>query len=483
MAVMYIYNIFAALLITSVAANDECTFTKDTQTGCTVDRGHAVCESRDLYASVHGIPACTTWITFSLQKIDFDININWESIFANLSSLPQLERLSITVQQDKYNKINMQLFEDRWIPMYFPKLEILQINVLVLFVNASRSTSLHQSLQVLDLTRSMAGIVTTAQFCKALPAVQKLILRNIQALGQFWPVIYAQSVHLADFVCIGNVRYLDLSYNDIVSVRFEKMCWDIKLEVLILDHNMLASLYNTEERSIVLLVLQTIHQLKILNVNYCSSTTPYHEGLWDDDDNRTNITELENNENIDHYLPVLNDVIPHTPLSIFAGYGYWLQDMMKHCGNIDYLQIAKCIECDEVCAFFSCVAPDFDVKACQDDYYSDLAYEKFSRQFCDYSECFFNVQLPLPRFLTKISMRDFGKFRNGILFDRQSNESVLCFDPNNNLEIIDLTKCNAKLDDGYSKHWEIRCSWFEEIKILQCPGMSDPVCGKPSVLF
>ena len=73
----------------------------------------------------------------------------------------------------------------------------------------------------------------------------------------------------------------------------------------------------------------------------------------------------------------MNKEILKTPLSLLAGYGTWLQDvMMKHCGNIEYLQIAKCIGYDDVCASFSCVTPEFNMKVCKND--SSQAYSIFS---------------------------------------------------------------------------------------------------------
>ena len=438
--VVYICTIFASAFIIIAAANDECTYTKDTQTACTVDRGHVVCESRDLNASVRGIPACVTWITLSLQKTDYQINQNWQSIFAFLHGLPQLERLSIAVEQNKYHRIGTAWFANSWITTNLPKLKILQINVLsILTYDSAWTTSFHQSLQVLDLTRSMVGIVNAARFSRTLSAVQKLILRNIQSVTHFRN--YVTNVNLTDFVCIGNVRYLDLSYNDLITISLGRMCWDTKLQELNLDHNMIAHVNSFGDGiSSTLAFLETVQQLKILNVNYCKSTTPYHKDLWDDNDNRTSITGLEHDENIDPSLSVLNDVIPQTPLSLFAGYRSWLQGMMKHCGNINFLQVAKCIEYDEVCAFFNCVAPDFNVKACQDYHHGERAYEMFARQFCDYSaSCLYNIQFPVPRSLTKISMREFGNFVHDRYLSKHPNESVLCLDPNNNLEIFDLT--------------------------------------------
>ena len=447
--VSYIGCILAAVFILIVSAKDDCsTYTKDTQTGCTIDRGHVVCESRDLHASVRGIPSCTTWITLSLKKLDLPIALDWKLIFASLQSLPHLEKLSITVTQEKYERVPWVRLEDHNNHLNFPTLKILQINADSAF--HYKLPASFSSLQVLDLTRSLAGINNAKRFCKTLPAVQKLILRNIQSFARFNS--YILSMNLTDFVCIGNVHYLDLSYNDITHIRFKNMCWDIKLQVLILDHNMLTNVHPPcyERVPKILPYLQTIPQLKTLSMDYCSSTTSYHKGLWDDDVNRTNITELgkDNDKNIDHYLSAQNQVLRHTPFRFFEGYEYWLHDKMKHCGNIDFFNIEKCKEHDDLCAFFSCVAPGFNMEACQADK-AHGAYEKFSRQFCDFPTCIYNIQIPLPRSLTKITMREFGRYiYHSPRYHRamhHPNESVYCFDPNNNVEIIDLT--NAIFND------------------------------------
>ena len=332
-----------------------------------------------------------------------------------------------------------------------------------------------QSLQVLDLTRSLVGIADAKHFCKTLQAVQKLILRNIQSVSQ--DRRYMPSVTLSDFICIGNVRYLDLSYNDLVTIILGEMCWDTKLQVLILDHNMIANVYSSSGITELLAYLEAAQQLKILDVNYCS-TTSYHKGLWDDDDNRTSFTGLENNENIHHYTSALNELIPRTPLSLFAGYGHWLQNMMKHCGNIHYLQVAKCVEYDEVCAFFSCVAPAFNRKACLDDF-SGLAYERFSRQFCDFSECFYSIQLPLPHSLTQISLREFGKFVNerSFSFFGHLDTLILCLDPNNNLEVFDLT--NAILNDLSSHIGKYVIHGLKKLKFFSVQGCHIPYVFNP----
>ena len=168
-----------------------------TKTACTVNRGHAVCESRDLHASAREIPSCTT---LSLQKLDLSITPDWKLIFASLQSLPQLEKLSITVTREKYVQVPWVRLEDQNPHLKLPKLKILQINA---------DSELHykltesfQSLQVLDLTRSLAGIGNAKRFCKTLPAVQKLLLRNIQTLllGN-----YVRSVNLIIIIIIVNL--------------------------------------------------------------------------------------------------------------------------------------------------------------------------------------------------------------------------------------------------------------------------------------
>ena len=468
--VSYIGSILAAVFIIIVSANDECTYTKDTQTGCTIDRGHAVCESRDLHASVRAIPSCTTRITLSLQKLNLTTTLDWKLIFASLQSVPQLKRLSITVSPEKYEQVPWVELNDQNPHLKFSTLKILQINAeSVLNYEAIAS---FPSLRVLDLTRSLVGIVKAKQFSKTLPAVQKLILRNVQSLAQFNS--YIPSVDLTDFVCIGNIRYLDLSYNDIAFINLRNICRNIKLQVIILDHNMLATIHTSEKGVPKLLaILQLTSQLKTLNVNYCSSITRYHEGLWDDDENRTDITELEKENDKNNDTSSQNEEIHNTALGFLVGYGYWVHSMMKRCGNIDYFEVAKCQKYDDLCLFFSCVAPDFNIKACQENRAS-RAYAKFTRQFCDFPTCVGNIQFPLPRSLTEISMREFGQYINDSPRyhgnTQHPNESVFCLDPNNNLEHIDLTNAIYMYNDFDSILGQRVFHGLKKLKFLSVQG-------------
>ena len=447
-------SIFVAVFIVIVTANDECTYIKDTLDGCTVDKGHAVCESKDMPTCVRGIPACATWVTLSLQNLDLTIarSQDWNLIFDSLESLPQLKKLSIAVNRENYESIPLVWLGNQNTTLNFPNLEILQLNADTGGGEINEDTWRSESLQVLDFSRSKVGIVNAKRLCKTLPVVQKLVLRNIQTIKDY--AAYIPSLNLTDFVCIGNVRYLDLSYNDLTSIRIANMCWNIKLQVINLDHNMLANIKTPDRRfSKVLSILQVIPRLKTLNINYCSSTTQYHKGLWDEDENRTDLTGLQNENENTGYCSESNlvDKIIHTPFSLFAGYGNWLCNMMKHCGNIRYSNLAKCTikhGSADACQFLHCISPDFSIKACQEDK-ADRAYEKFSRQFCDYPACLYNIQFPLPQSLTKISMRESGEYVDDSprhwTAVQHPNESVCCFDPSNKLEVIDFT--DAILND------------------------------------
>ena len=66
---------FQSVLLTASALLVICVFNvvksedcqrSEVKHGCIVEHGHAQCESWDLVSGIHGLPACTTRITFSL---------------------------------------------------------------------------------------------------------------------------------------------------------------------------------------------------------------------------------------------------------------------------------------------------------------------------------------------------------------------------------------------------------------------------------
>ena len=57
----------------TVALDDPCN-RQEVKQGCSVNQGHALCASWNFSSSIHGLPSCTTGITFSLLADPNSIN-------------------------------------------------------------------------------------------------------------------------------------------------------------------------------------------------------------------------------------------------------------------------------------------------------------------------------------------------------------------------------------------------------------------------
>ena len=292
--------------------------------------------------------------------------------------------------------------------------------------------------------------------------MEKLVLRNVQSITAYHDHPYTPQIYMKDFVCTGNVRYLDLSYNDIVFIDITEMCWNSKLEELILDHNLISQMYSSKGgRNALLPLLKLAQRMKVVSINYCSSGSSYHNDLWNDDMDKINAMELEDVASPSTYassnfVTSLLDASPsvsaltNLPLNFITAYGGWFEDMLKHCNKLKFSKLNQCVhsnKADKVCTIFNCLASISDVNddICNE---GDLALSvlngKYTQQFCD-STCAYGIGIPMPRSLTKISFHDSGQHMNMYIFVTSElpvlpiDETVLCIDPRNNIETIDLT--------------------------------------------
>ena len=75
---LVVLNVLSLMLVRgqTVGTDDSCN-RQEVKQGCRVDQGHAVCESWNLTSSIHGLPSCTTRITFSLLVEPNSINMDY----------------------------------------------------------------------------------------------------------------------------------------------------------------------------------------------------------------------------------------------------------------------------------------------------------------------------------------------------------------------------------------------------------------------
>ena len=130
------------------------------------------------------------------------------------------------------------------------------------------------------------------------------------------------------------------------------------------------------------------------------------------------------------------------PLLFFAEYDFWFEDILKNCGNFDYLDLAKCFVhgYEDLCELFHCLSPTLSVETCPKDINGQLLY--VAEKMCNYKSCFKNMISPLPPKLNSLFLQNGGKFSRiyGVFSARSyENHTTVCIHPHNRLEYIDAS--------------------------------------------
>ena len=467
---MFRLMLYFVLFLVPVEQTVAETCQQEAQKGCKVADGHAQCESWNLAASIHDLPPCTTRITFSfvanptfygqhllvhLSEVDFspftnlqelELRANYSDLFhvklviesQALIHLKNVTILRFRIPQDRFDELN-----DANLDMY-GKLK---------------------SLKVLDLTRAKhIGLAVAKHIIGAKSSAQTLILKNIQEIAR--ENIYTPSADLAHFVCQSNVEYLDLSYNDISYIDFfDGRSCSSKLKYLNLDHNIIASF--TSEGGSVLLSLSLISSLETLSV-MTSNSPKYHDDLWNDDDNRESkrMPELETD---DIELSPLTTLLQNTPLAFLAGYDFWLENVLRNCGNFSYLDLAKCFVQghEDLCEVFHCLSPTLHTESCPRDLSGQMKY--FAQRMCNYRSCLHNVLFPMPPKLNSMLLQNAGKY---LILDEypDDNLTTVCIHPHNNLEYIDASNMNFEGFQALSLAFRYSVTGLTRLKYLNVQG-------------
>ena len=444
------YGIMSLLFALIVSGSELCE-RHEVLEGCRVDNGHAHCESWDLAASIQGLPICTTNITFSLLINPQYINIEsytprWIKLEnTNFSHLPELQELSISTNYGNYPHVGIDTNSPAVVKM-MPNIKVLRLNVLRNWdtmdaTNEGVYKRLKQ-LEVLDFTRAQRmGLTLASHVIGQEPSVKTLILKNIQEIGH--AETYNPSVDLTRFVCGGNVMSLDLSYNDIAYINTGNGCWNSKIRYVNLNHNILAFSTQAPDDFIHYMsrLIPMAAGLETITLGAMCPGDKHQEGLWD---NENSIPEYHDSGKVK--LSPLSKCVLHSPFSSFAGYDFWLKDMIQHCGNLSLIDITQCLVLQEpknICDLIDqCMSPDKNLPPCPRST-PMLLLEYFDEHMCSYKPCSYNIPFPIPPQLKSISVHNF-RIYNEIVSDVPipNTNMTMCFHPNNNLEVIDLPNYN-----------------------------------------
>ena len=170
---------FVLLLVvglTTAAVNSQQCERPEAEHGCTADTGHAHCEFRDLAVSIHGLPACTKRITFSLTS-------QQEYGTVDYSNLTNLEEFYLYTKRENYDTtlypVDMSRFKT------LKTVRSLRIRVSQNYVlgatEENKDMYKHMEyLEVLDLTRAKRiGLAVASHIIGLQPKIKTLILRNV----------------------------------------------------------------------------------------------------------------------------------------------------------------------------------------------------------------------------------------------------------------------------------------------------------------
>ena len=277
-----------SLLLADQTVAEECQQTA--QQGCTVNNGHAQCESWNLTASINMLPLCITSITFSLIKNPSSrpslVHVKLNE--ANFKQFTNLEELEIYTNHGNYSYTELVARESSAF-VSLKNIKVLRLRLLHFPVGNVNKNSLNmysnlKSLKILDLTRSKKiGLDGAKHIIGSKSSIKKLILKDIQDMS--WYRTYTPSADLLHFVCQSKVQHLDLSYNDIAYVSFfsigSKSC-SSELKYLNFDNNIIAGFASeaSTSNSLSFLYLSSLETLRAKTLN----DIKYGDDLWNNDD-------------------------------------------------------------------------------------------------------------------------------------------------------------------------------------------------------
>jgi hypothetical protein len=269
--------LLCALLTCVVAEKCE---RKENKEGCTVEDGHAHCEAWNITASIEGLPACITRITFSLLANPGHTWLCLEDV-ANFSHLLYLEELTLHTKRQSFS--HLRLIADN--ETCYRTLQTLPLRAIRFQMQTNEMNDRRGNagmykhfklLDILDITRGQrCGIPAFMHVLGPEPSMKELTLKNVQ---QYKTDRCTPTLELSYFLCGGNVQQLDLSYNDIVTLNVSTSCWSANLQYLNLDHNLLAKVI--PERYFWINAFSMLAELQVLRAS--ASGSNYQSGMCDE---------------------------------------------------------------------------------------------------------------------------------------------------------------------------------------------------------
>ena len=468
-----VYNTFLVICVFKLVVSEDCQ-RDEVKQGCIVEHGHAQCESWDLAAAVHGLPACIRKITFSLTPNPGDESpyITYMQLsYINFNHLANLTELSVIANWSSYGHFRL-VVNGSYALYSLQNLHILRLKVMQDEIHELSETDINmysnlKQLEVLDLTRAKRiGLSNAKRLIGHKSAIKTLVLKHIQDIRR--PRIYSPTLDIAHFICGTAVRILDLSYNDITYVNISSKKCDSELRHLNFDHNIIASF--NHDGSIAMSLLAMGASIKTVSMSLTSQRATYDEKLWTDEN--YSIIDIQDLPEDDEGKLPLAMLLQQSPLASLSAYTFWFQDIITHCGKMNYINIVQCFRQDhqDLCDIFLCLSPALDIEACPKDKIIDKL-EYFSQRLCNYESCMYNIPLPFPPKLKTFIMNNTGvtlKLVESYDFSHAHNLTTLCIHPHNSLEYLDLSFIDLSTFKAISGSFSV--SGLDKLKYVNIQG-------------
>ena len=280
---------------------------------------------------------------------------------------------------------------------------------------------------------------------------------------------------IAYFLCGTNVRFLDLSYNYITYLHISVKYCNSEVQYLNLDHNIIAAVQNDDKNNFLSMITM-LGTLEILTENNVLKSGTYEDNLWMDQN--LYIKDTENEEEDDNKSPVYT-LLQKASLASLTVYDSQVKDIIKHCGNFNYLDLGRCF-CrgyNDLWDIFQCLSPTLDIEACPQNY-SIHKLEYFAQRMCHYDSCYYNVMLPFPPNLKSVILKGVMALltnvdRLNLLKLYMRNFTTFCIHPHNSLEYLDISLWDLSQFKTLPGSYAI--SGFHEIKYLNIQGCQIPL--------
>ena len=366
-----------------------------------------------------------------------------ESFTQEMNRLEVIEIKLMDRSQDEHFNVELNIGSGFFSKL--PQLRILRIKAQGKITFTKDAFHSINTIQTLDFTRarqlSLTSFIASLDGLKRNP-IRSLILKNVQSMAYPFSYAYISDVDLSEIICpLVPLNHLDLSYNDIVSIKMSSIqgCYVYKLDILDLRYNLITA-YSTETA--------IIENFQFYNILLSAVKVLYFDHMWSDHDADNNLWQDKESveENTENQPKNGNhsrqEAQNNAGLSLLIEYMQnWLDEMKEYCPSMNPDHFCLMAGFQHVkydpCSLIMCIFPNVS-RTCHRHSASAGFGEVVSqvlREQCNLRHCVGNTLLPLFSATELYMQHRSGRhmqFSGYALLDPSINATTICFVQKNN---------------------------------------------------